>query len=168
MTEDRNITEPFRIAASKYLRISFRQRHGMAAGTAVAGIFVVAAIAASMTDIRWGIVALMVAMVVAPAIMGIYIMSEMMKPEVVNSSLQHTVEINDDGSVNIVYTEEEGCSYRLPSPEYIAAESLVQLNYCGEYAVITAMTNGRRRLIIFKKDELKLPECLTLRLSELK
>lgn len=130
----------FRISPSEYFRLALAERKWMAAGAGPAVIiigFIVRSVVAG--DVRPAIIALILLFIAVPMVMSMVYFSIAFSPQAARSTLPHTVELRNDGSILIRYVQPDdgGCGGHAPLPkdELITADQIKSLRRTSRHLV---------------------------------
>lgn len=161
-------SEPFKISPSTYLRYSLGGATGRV-GIVIAAIAVLvpAAVAMATSDLRFLMLSFILLFLAVPLVMALVYYSITLSPEAVRSTLLHSVELLDNGSILITYinteedTHEEKSENRIdseltPKLETIDRHQIRSLRISQNYIVYHLESN--RLVIIPKKSLILSPE----------
>lgn len=162
MDSNKYTTPVFRVPASKYLKLSLSNAISPITVSVITAVYIAIACIAGYQDIRFGLVALMLLLIVCPALLAIFILARMFTPEAVRGSIPHTATIDDEGSVDITYENDDELQYVLPPNEHIKSSEIAEIKRSGGYMVIKT-TSGK--LVILPAEGIEFPDSLKERLS---
>ncbi len=154
-------SEPFSIPSKVYFRHSFGRAKGRVTIAITGAIIAGLVIAAVLThDLRFLLVALMVLFIAVPMVMAMVYFGIILSPEAARTTLLHTVELCQDGSIKIEYIHDDGTGDdhycpRIPVPSETINSEEIQSFTISERFFVYRLKSGR--LLIVPKNVVNLP-----------